>query len=111
MTRIVTVEDVFDIPSFGGLVVVLGPLIEEGRARAEGPVTLRRPDGSLLQASLKMRQIFQTPAAKERRWACILSDVDKSDVPLHTEIWSDWANPARLTMSPDAPDPRARELA
>lgn len=89
MTRILTVEDVFDIPSFGGLVVVPGPLMADGPARPDGPVILRRPDGSLRPASLKMQQIFQTPPPRERRWACILNGVKKSDVPLGTEIWSD----------------------
>jgi hypothetical protein len=92
MTRILTVEDVFDIPSFGGLVVVPGPLMADEPSRPEGPVILRRPDGSQLPASLKMQQIFQTPPPKERRWACILSNVEKSEVPVGTEIWSDISN-------------------
>jgi len=89
MGRILTVEEVFDIASFGGLVVAPGPSIADGPARSEGRVSLRRPDGSTIVGSLKMQQIFQPPPPKERRWACILAGVEKADVPIGTEIWDE----------------------
>jgi len=88
-TLVLTVEDVFDIASFGGLVVVPGPLIADGPERSESPVLLRLPDGSELSASMKMQQVFQSPPPKERRWVCILAGVDKSEVPIGTEIWGE----------------------
>lgn len=87
MRPIVTVEDVFDIPSWGGLIVVPGPLIADGPARPEGPVSLRRPDGSIVSAVLRMDEVFQTPPPKERRWACLLTGIDKADVPIGSEVW------------------------
>lgn len=87
MQPILAVEDVFDIPSWGGLIVVPGPLIADGPARPEGPVALRRPDGSVVPATLRMNEVFQTPAPKERRWACLLKGVDEAEVPIGSEVW------------------------
>lgn len=87
MRPIITVEDVFDIPSWGGLIVVPGPLIADGPARPEGAVSLRRPDGSIVSALLRMDLVFQTPPPKERRWACLLTGIDKAGVPIGSEVW------------------------
>jgi len=84
---IITVEDVFEIPGWGGLIVVTGPLVEDGSARPEGPVLLRRPDGSTACATLRMGEVFQTPPPMERRWACLLIGIGKAEVPIGTEIW------------------------
>jgi hypothetical protein len=51
MPPLLTIEDVFDVPTFGGLVVAPGPLIAEGPARPEGPVLLRLPDGHVEDAA------------------------------------------------------------
>lgn len=88
MKPIMTVEDVFDIPSWGGLVVVPGPLIADGPARPESAVSLKKPDGSTTSAVLRMGEVFQTPPPTERRWACLLRGVEKTEVPIGTEIWS-----------------------
>jgi hypothetical protein len=87
MKPLITVEDVFDIESWGGLVIVPGPLVADGPARPEGPVLLRRPDSSTTSAILRMGEVFQTPPPKERRWACLLKGIDKDEVPIGTEIW------------------------
>ncbi|MGR4892612.1 hypothetical protein ACIPPQ_16395 [Sphingopyxis sp. LARHCG72] len=82
-----TVEDVFDIPSWGGLIVVPGPLVISGPPRPEGAVLLRRPDGSTASAVLRMGEVFQTPPPEERRWACLLKGVETLEVPIGTEVW------------------------
>ncbi len=87
MLPIMTIDDVFVIEAWGGLIVVPGPLIADGPARPEGPVLLRRPDGSSVTAVLRMGEIFQTPPPKERRWGCLLKGVEQADVPVGTEIW------------------------
>ncbi|NMN88315.1 MULTISPECIES: hypothetical protein [unclassified Novosphingobium] len=87
MRPIIIVEDVFDIPGWGGLIVVPGPAVADGMARLEGPVSLRRPDGSTIAAVLKMAEVFQTPPPKERRWTCLLLGIDKTEVPIGSEVW------------------------
>lgn len=82
-----SIDDVFDIEAWGGLVVVPGPLIGDGPARAEGPVLLKRPDGSTVSAVLKMGAMFQTPPSEEQRWGCLLKGVNKAEVPIGTEVW------------------------
>lgn len=90
MQPILTVSDVFEIPAWGGLVVVPGPLMADGPARPEGPVILRRPDGSIAGAVLRMDRILQSPPSTgEPRWTCLLMNLEKADVPLGTEIWPD----------------------
>lgn len=81
-----TIEDVFDIPSFGGLVVVPGPLKTEWTGPLEMLATLQRPDGTTISATLKMQHVFQTPPPKEDRWACLLHGVEKEAVPLGTKV-------------------------
>lgn len=85
--HVLTVEDLFDIPSFDGLVAVPGPLQREWRGPLEGVAEIRRPDGTTVQASLRLQHIFQTPPPKELRWACILKNLGKDDVPVGAEIW------------------------
>ncbi len=87
MNPLITIEDVFDIPAWGGLIVVPGPLVADGPARPEGSVLLKRPDGTTMSAVLRMGEVFQTPPPKERRWACLLKGVQTADVPIGTEIW------------------------
>lgn len=81
------VEDVFRIAARDELIVVPGPLLTDGSARVNGPVSMKRPDGSTVTAILRMESIFQSPPSEERRWACLLRGVHKSDVPIGTEIW------------------------
>ena len=85
--RVLTVDDLFDIPAFGGLVVVPGPLQKDWRGDLNHRVLLKRPDGSGIEADLAMQHVFQTPPPKELRWTCILRGVGKEDVPIGTEVW------------------------
>lgn len=85
--RVLTIHDLFDIPAFGGLVVVPGPLERDWSSGLDHRVILKRPDGSKLEADLKMQHVFQTPPPKEMRWTCILRGVSKDDVPIGTEVW------------------------
>lgn len=84
--RLLTVEEIFDIPSWGGLVVAPGPLESDGPA-VRGMASLKRPDGTVIAASLQLQPVFQTPFPSEARWTCLLKGVAKDDVPIGTEVW------------------------
>ena len=86
--HVLTVEDVFDIPAFGGLLVVPGPLQSEWDGPLEMGVALLRPDGTTMNANLKMQHVFQTPPPKELRWICIIKGTSKYEVPIGTEVLS-----------------------
>jgi hypothetical protein len=85
-SKLLTVEDVFDIPG-RGLIVVPGPLPDSFGSPTEISVSLRRPDGQVLNATASITFQFQTPPPKEHRFAVILKGPTKSDVPIGTEIW------------------------
>jgi hypothetical protein len=82
-----TVEDVFDIPAWGGLIVVPGPLQSEYVGSLEMTVCLETPDGAERVAQLKLQQVFVTPPPKEYRWTCILTGASKANVPIGTKIY------------------------
>ena len=85
-SKLLTVEDVFDI-SGRGLIVVPGPLVDSCASSSEISVTLKRPDGQVIDATASITFHFQTPPPKEHRFAVILKGPAKSDVPIGTEIW------------------------
>jgi hypothetical protein len=85
-SKLLTVEDVFDIPG-RGLIVVPGPLVDSFASPSEISVTLKRPDGQVIDATASITFHFQTPPPKEHRFAVILKGPAKSDVPIGTEIW------------------------
>jgi hypothetical protein len=87
-TRILTVEDVFDIKG-RGLVVVPGPLVDAYAGPRQIQVRLILPNGAERTASMRLDYVFQTPPPKEYRLACILRGVAKADVPIGTEVWAD----------------------
>jgi len=87
MQLLLKVEDIFDIPAFGGLVVVPGPLARDYGGPAKLEVQLRRPNDSAMQALLTVKWISQTPPPKELRWGCIFQGLSKADVPVGTEVW------------------------
>ena len=87
-TRILTVEDVFDITG-RGLVVVPGPLEKDYAGPRELAVRLVLPDGDEKIASMRLEYVFQSPPARESRLGCILRGITKADVPIGTEVWAD----------------------
>jgi hypothetical protein len=87
-SKLLTVDDVFDIPG-RGLIVFPGPLADSFASPSEISVTLKRPDGRIINATASITFYFQSPPPKERRLAVILKGLPKSDVPLGTEIWFD----------------------
>jgi len=87
MNLLLTVEDAFDIPAWGGLVVVPGPLAHDYDGPDTLEVQLRKPDGSVAHATLTVQWISQTPPPKELRWGCIFRGLSKPDVPVGTEVW------------------------
>jgi hypothetical protein len=87
MELLLKVEDTFDIPAFGGLVVVPGPLAQDYGGAAKLEVQLRMPNGSTVQAMLTVQWISQTPPPKELRWGCVFQELSKADVPVGAEVW------------------------
>lgn len=87
-SKLSTVEDVFPI-SGRGLIVVPGPPLDCFASPGEVAVLLRRPDGRVLDAIAAIAVEFQAPPPKEHRYTLILKGVEKSDVPVGTEIWFD----------------------
>jgi hypothetical protein len=86
-SKLVTVEDVFDIKG-RGLVVVPGPALSDYDGPKEVSVQLRRPDGSTAAAVLHYTRAFLVPTPAIIRWELILKSVTKEEVPIGTEIWS-----------------------
>lgn len=93
MNLLLRVEDTFDIPAWGGLVVVPGPLAQDYGGPGTLEVQLRKPDGEVTNATLLVQWNSQTPPPTELRWGCIFRGLSKSDVPLGTEVWFDTAAP------------------
>lgn len=87
MNLLLRVEDTFDIPAFGGLVVVPGPLAQDYGGPAVVAVELRKPNGESAHAMLTVQWISQTPPPNELRWSCVFRGLAKSDVPVGTEVW------------------------
>ena len=86
--HVLTVDAVFDITG-RGLVVVPGPLEKDYVGPRELAVRLILPDGDEKLASMRLEHCFQSPPAKESRFACILKGVTKADVPIGTEVWAE----------------------
>jgi hypothetical protein len=86
MRRLLTVEDTFMIGG-RGLIVVPAPAIEEFRGPGDVPTELRRPDGSVLFATLTLGHQFGSPPPAVRRWSCMFKALGKADVPIGTEVW------------------------
>lgn len=87
MKRLLTIQETFDIKSWGALVVVPGPLADEYTGAGMLEVQLRKPDGTTSHATLTIQWISQTPPPKERRWGCLFHGLSKSEVPVGTEVW------------------------
>ena len=85
-SRLLIVEDVFEAPG-RGLIVVPGPPLDAFPSPTELSVRLERPDGKVLEATASLTIPFQTPPAVDPRYAVILRGPAKSDVPIGTEIW------------------------
>ena len=85
--HLLTVEETFDIPAFGGLVIWPGPLEAEYNGPREIEVSLKLPDSTVRVAYLRMPTVFQSPPPKERRRTCVLAGVSKADVPAGTSVW------------------------
>ena len=86
MKHLLTIEDTFLI-SGGGLVVDPAPPVAEVRGPGEFEVELRLPDGSRRVATLTLLHEFITPPPAVRRWGCMFRVLDKTQVPLGTEVW------------------------
>ena len=86
--RILTVEDVFDITG-RGLVVVPGPLEKDYAGPRELTVRLILPNGAEKLASMRLEYFFQSPPARESRFACVLKGLTKAEVPIGTEVWAE----------------------
>jgi hypothetical protein len=79
------VEDAFQIPGRGCVVVPGLPLGGEIQARIGDGVLLKRPDGSELATTIRG---FELGGGSEvAASAMLLADVTKADVPIGTEVW------------------------
>ena len=87
--HLLTVEDTFDIPAFGGLVIWPGPLEAEYDGPREMDVSLELPDGTARVACLRIPTVFLKYLSPhtERRRTCVLTGVSKADVPPGTSVW------------------------
>lgn len=90
-SKLLTVEDVFDITG-RGLVVFPGPRVDTFSSPREITVRLVRPDGVTLDATASITHVMQTPPPKEHRYAVIIREITKSEVPIGTEVWFDIDN-------------------
>lgn len=86
MRLLLTVEDTFLITG-RGLIVVPAPAIEECRGPGDVRAELRRPDGSVVSATLTLGHEFISPPPTVHRWNCMFKALDKTDVPVGTEVW------------------------
>jgi hypothetical protein len=86
MRRLMTVEDTFMIAG-RGLIVVPAPAIDECRGPADVTTELRRPDGTILPATLTIGHEFSSPPPTVRRWNCMFKALSKLDIPVGTEVW------------------------
>jgi hypothetical protein len=85
-TKLLTVSDTFEIGR-AGLVVAPAPLVRDFRGPKAIMAELKRPDGSVLAATMQVEYMFPIPPPKERRWSCIFRGLAKADIPAGTEIW------------------------
>lgn len=85
-SRLLTVEDVFDIRGLG-LVVVPGPPIETFPSPREFAALLKYRDGHERTETLSLMNEFLTPPPKVRRYAAVFKELSKQDVPIGTEVW------------------------
>jgi len=88
MRRLLTIGDTFLIRQ-RGLVVVPAPAVEECKGPGDVEVELRRPDGSIMLATLTLAWEFVSPTPAVVRWCCIFKALTKEDVPTGTEVWCD----------------------
>jgi hypothetical protein len=86
MRRLLTVEDHFLIAR-RGLIVVPAPAIEDVRGPGDVHVELRRPDGSCATSTLTLAHEFLFPPPAVRRWNCMFKSLNKTEVPIGTEVW------------------------
>lgn len=81
-----TVEDTFEI-THQGVIIVPGPLQAEYDGPLQLPVLLKTPSGDERPATLTLEHMFQSPPPKEYRWICLLRGLNKTDVPVGTEVY------------------------
>jgi hypothetical protein len=89
MTFLSAVKDVFEIEGRG---CVLVPGLDQStspkiRLRERDPISLHRPDGSVLDTRICALEFLDGP---NRRWCVPIllpPNIKKADVPIGTEIW------------------------
>lgn len=90
-SHLFTVDDLFDIPGLG-LIVMPGPLARDWIGPRELGVRLRLPSGDEKPASMRLDHTFPGLPGEHERLACILKGVTKADVPIGTEVWLEAAS-------------------
>ncbi|HEY9680599.1 MAG TPA: hypothetical protein V6C86_03315 [Oculatellaceae cyanobacterium] len=84
MHLLFTVEDTFDITG-RGLVVISGPNIYPTHFKSGNKVSLKRPNGELLEHCAYVEMNTPNP---QKILALSLPGLTKNDVPIGTEIWA-----------------------
>ena len=91
---LLTVEQAFTLTDCGVVVVPEIP-VDQAPATLPSSVTLKRPDGTTVttKAAFHITHIqtrfveLTLDLLKNPRYTCLLKDIDKSEVPVGTEIW------------------------
>jgi len=87
MTFLFKIEEVFEVPTRGCVIV---PVIEEGadfRIRARDAIQLRTPEGRTLDTHIGSVEFLKQAVGACRIGILLPSDVRKQDVPKGSEVW------------------------
>ncbi|MGC4094370.1 MAG: hypothetical protein QM756_41965 [Polyangiaceae bacterium] len=70
-----------------GTIVVPGPRVTLFTSPRDFQATLRRPDGSAVDTSLRLAVEFVSPTPLVQRFASLLPELNRNDIPTGSQIW------------------------
>jgi translation elongation factor EF-Tu-like GTPase len=92
MTRLFKVEDVFEIPERGCVILPRIPAELDFKIRVKDQIQLRTPDGRVFDtqiAAIEFADGRKEDGSKSSRMAIMLPrNITKEDVPSGTEVWA-----------------------
>jgi hypothetical protein len=87
MRLLFKVEDMFDVPGRGCVIVPVIPDGSDVKVRAADLIQLRAPDGRVSDTHIASIELLK-PQHGNRRMAIMLPrDLAKRDIPVGTEVW------------------------
>jgi hypothetical protein len=89
MQFVLKVEETFGIKGRGVIVSPWLPLSFFDGKILPRQVELRLPDGATKLVAAMFTIPRQSPPPKETTFVCMLSKIEKSSVPIGTEVWAD----------------------